>query len=104
MNKVLIYVTTETTEDAERIGSAVVEARLAACANILPEMTSIYCWQGDIKRASESVLILKTSEDRTDAVIARIKALHTYECPCVVAIPITGGNPDFLNWIETETA
>lgn len=103
MGKVFVYVTTETTADAERIGTAMVEARLAACANILPGMTSIYWWQGGMQRAAEAVLILKTTEAHADAAVARIKAMHTYECPCVVTVPITGGNPDFLKWIETET-
>ncbi len=103
MNKVFIYVTTETMADAQRIGTAVVESRLAACANILPGMMSIYCWQGEVRQASEAVLILKTRAELTDAVVAKVKALHPYECPCAVAIPISGGNPDFLKWIDVET-
>ena len=103
MNKVFLYVTTETAADAARIGGALVEARLAACANVLPAMTSIYRWQGEVKQSSEAVLIVKTREDLAEAAVDRIKALHSYECPCVVTIPVTGGNPDFLKWIENET-
>lgn len=103
MNNVFIYVTTETVEDAHRIGAALVESHLAACANILPGMTSIYRWQGAIQRNSEVVLILKTRAELTDAAVAKVKALHPYQCPCAVALPISGGLPDFLNWIDAET-
>jgi periplasmic divalent cation tolerance protein len=103
MNKVFLYVTAESAEEAARIGGALVEERLAACANVLPAMTSIYRWQGAVQRAAEAVLILKTREDLASEATARIKALHTYECPCVVVLPLAGGNPDFLAWIEQET-
>jgi len=103
MNKVFLYVTAETAAEAIRIGRALVEARLAACANVLPGMTSIFRWQGEIQEAAEAVLILKTREDLAEAAVERIKALHAYACPCVAVIPVTGGNADFLKWIESET-
>jgi periplasmic divalent cation tolerance protein len=103
MAAMLIYVTTGSEEEALRIGRAVVEERLAACANILPRITSIFHWDGTLQQEDEAVLILKTPEDRVDAVVARIKAVHSYSCPCIVTLPVTGGNAAFLNWIEAET-
>ena len=67
-------------------------------------MRSIYHWQGAIETATEAVLIAKTRADQAEALLARIKALHTYEVPCAVVLPIQGGLPEFLGWIDTETA
>ena len=103
MAAMLIYVTTGSEEEALRIGRAVVEERLAACANIFPRITSIFHWDGTLQQENEAVLILKTPEERVDAVVARIKAVHSYSCPCIVTLPVTGGNAAFLNWIEAET-
>lgn len=103
MAAVLVYVTTPDRETALRLGRSAVEERLAACANILDSMTAIFRWQGAIDEATETVLILKTAEDRVAALTARLRALHSYETPCIVALPITDGNPDFLDWIITET-
>jgi periplasmic divalent cation tolerance protein len=104
MPAVFVYCTTASPEQAERIGRTLVEERLAACVNILPGMRSIYHWQGAIETATEAVLIAKTRADLAEALLARIKALHTYEVPCAVVLPIQGGLPDFLGWIDTETA
>ncbi len=103
MTQVLIYVTTGSPEEAAVIGRDLVESRLAACANLLPGMTSIYWWDGAVHEDGEASLILKTRADLIEAVTARIKELHSYDCPCVIALPITGGNSDFLNWIVKET-
>lgn len=99
----LVYVTVGEAEEAERIGRTVVEERLAACANILPGVTSIYWWEGKIEQGAEVALILKTRSDLVKELTARVKALHSYSVPCVVAVAIDGGNPDFLNWIVKET-
>ncbi|MEE8284469.1 MAG: divalent-cation tolerance protein CutA [Alphaproteobacteria bacterium] len=98
-----VYITAASREEALTIGRAVVEARLAACANVLPGVTSIYWWEGSRQEDSEVVLILKTRQDLVDQVVAKVKELHSYECPCVVALPIIGGNKDFLDWIAKET-
>jgi periplasmic divalent cation tolerance protein len=66
-------------------------------------MTSLYRWEGEIRRDSETVLILKTREELLDDLIDAVRELHAYHCPCVAAWPITAGNPDFLRWIEAET-
>jgi periplasmic divalent cation tolerance protein len=98
------YVTAPSRDAALTIGRAVVEERLAACANVLDGMTSIYWWQGALEQADEAVLILKTRAALVEPLIARIRELHSYECPCVVALPIAAGNQDYLDWIDRETA
>jgi periplasmic divalent cation tolerance protein len=98
-----IYVTAGSVEEAERIGRALVAERLAACANILPGMRSIYWWDGKMEEASEAVLVLKTWRTNLDSLTARVKALHSYAVPCVVALPIEAGNPDYLAWIAKES-
>ncbi len=103
MTAYFVYVTAADAEEATRIGRAVVEERLAACANVFAEMRSIYRWQGGIVEDEEAVLILKTREALLEPLIARVTALHSYDCPCVVAWPLHAGNPPFLHWIAEET-
>ena len=103
MTPTFIYVTASAPEEAARIGRALVESRLAACANVFPAMTSIYRWQGEVQEDSEVALVLKTRHGLVDEVVAKVNELHGYDCPCVVALPITSGNPDFLEWIVAET-
>lgn len=102
-NCVWIYVTAASREEALRIARAVVEERLAACANVLPEVTSVYRWEGKVNEEPEVALVLKTTVDRVEAVTERVRKLHSYSCPCVVALPIVGGNSEFLAWIGEET-
>lgn len=103
MSAILIYVTVPVDSLAQKIAEAVVSERLAACANIIPGMRSVYRWQGKIRQRAEVVLILKTQEKLFSTVEARVKALHSDETPCIVALPLTAGNEDFMRWIETET-
>lgn len=100
---VFAYVTASSLEEAERIGHTLVEERLAACANLLPGMRSIYRWQGAVEQAEEVVLIAKTRADRFDALAARVTALHSYETPCVVALPVSTGAAPYLAWIAGES-
>ena len=105
MAQVLVYVTAGSRDEALMIGRAAVESRLAACANVLPSATtSIYWWEGKVNDAEEVSLILKTRADLVERLVAAIKERHSYDCPCVVALPISGGNPQFLDWIDAETA
>src|SRR5947209_16879597 len=105
MNSALfVYVTAADRGEAERIGRAAVEERLAACANILPGMRSIYRWEGAVHDAAETVLILKTTRERLDALTSRVTALHSYEVPCVAAFQVAPGNPAYFAWIAAETA
>ena len=86
------------------IGRKLVEERLCACANVVGGIISFYWWDGAVQEDAEAVLIAKTRKDLVAVVTERIKELHGYDCPCVVALPITAGNPDFLQWIDRETS
>lgn len=88
---------------AERIATALVGERLAACVNVLPGMTSVYRWQGKVEQAGEWLLLAKTTRDRLDALSARVVALHPYELPEVLAVEATGGLPAYLDWIAANT-
>ncbi len=99
----LIYVTARNKDEARHVGRALVESRLAACVNIIDGMNSMYWWNGRVQDDSEAVLIAKTKESLVPELVAKVKELHSYECPCVVAVPILGGNADFLNWVAKET-
>lgn len=98
-----LYVTAPNADEARKIGEALVQERLVACANVLGPISSIYWWQGQVQRDTEAVLIAKTRADLVERTVARVKALHSYTVPCVVSLPIEQGNPDFLRWIEAET-
>ena len=104
MSQVLfVYVTASDAAEAERIGEAVVDARLAACANVLDGMRSIFRWEGSVQKGREAILILKTREDLFDDLKQRIVELHSYELPCVVALPVAAGHEPFLDWVANET-
>ena len=103
MTFVFAYVTAGSTDEAQRLAHSIVEERLAACANILPGMRSVYWWEGKLGEADETVVIFKTRAERFDALAARVKALHSYDCPCVVALPVTAGLPAYLDWIGSES-
>jgi periplasmic divalent cation tolerance protein len=103
MSVMFVYATAGDADEARRIGRAVVEERLAACANVIDGMKSIYWWQGAVQEGNETVLILKTTEARVEALISRIKSLHSYDCPAIVALPIVAGLQGFLDWIGAET-
>ncbi|MCJ2163980.1 MULTISPECIES: divalent-cation tolerance protein CutA [unclassified Pseudodesulfovibrio] len=98
-----IYITCKTPQEADNIGTVLVERRLAACVNILDGMKSVYWWQGKMERAEEAVLIAKTRTELVDDLIEAVKAMHGYEVPCIVALPVEGGNRDFLDWVQKET-
>jgi len=103
MSHSLIYITCASEAEAEQIARTLVEERLAAGVNLLPGVRSVYRWQGKVESAAEVVLIAQTRTDLVEQLTARVAGLHSYETPCVVAIPITSGNPAFLRWIEEET-
>ncbi len=99
----LVYMTAGSRDEARTIGRALVEERLAACANVIDDMDSIYWWQGQLTESREAVLIAKTRADLLPALTARVRALHSYTVPCVVALPLLGGNPAYLAWLGDET-
>lgn len=99
----LVYVTAPNLAEAESLARLAVTRRLAACANILPGMRSLFWWQGALEQADEVVLLLKTTEALAGELAQAITQAHSYDCPCVVVLPIEGGNPAFLDWIAGET-
>ena len=88
---------------ADRIAAALVEERLAACVNVLAGVRSTYRWQGQVQRADEVLLVIKTTSDRLDNLRERLPALHPYELPELIAVEAAGGLPAYLDWITTET-
>jgi periplasmic divalent cation tolerance protein len=99
----LIYITAPNAEEARRIGMRLVEQRLVACVNILEGVKSLYWWEGKIADEAEVLLIAKSKSALVDKVIEKVKSLHPYSCPCIVALPIAEGNKDFLSWVRRET-
>ena len=99
-----VYMTAGSVDEARSIGAALVGDRLAACVNILEGMRSLYWWDGAVQEDHEAVLIAKTTQGQLDALVERVTALHSYDCPCIVALPMIGGHPDFLTWIAAETS
>lgn len=101
-----LYVTAPDETTAAKLAEGLVEARLAACVNIIPGMRSVYRWEGRIESANELVLIVKTTADTAPAARDLIRRLHPYELPSIVAFEASSGasNPDFLAWIVGETS
>jgi len=95
----IVYTTVGSEEEAVLIARTVVEEKLAACANIIPSIRSIYRWQGKVEDESESLIFIKTRSDSVEALIARIKGLHTYDVPDIIAIPIEKGYQPYLDWV-----
>ena len=99
----VVYMTAGDIDEAKTIASALVKERLAACVNILPGMESFYQWRGEVENEQEIVLIAKTKTILMPRLTERVKELHSYDVPCIVSFPITGGAPDFIKWIASET-
>ncbi len=103
MSKSFVYMTCADKAEAETIGAALVEQRLAACVNILDGMTSMYWWEGKVETAQEVVLIAKTRAGLIVDLTKKVKELHSYDVPCIISMDIEGGNRDFIQWIKDET-
>ncbi|MBG0827316.1 divalent-cation tolerance protein CutA [Planomonospora sp. ID67723] len=99
-----VHVTAGSREEAEEIGAVAVRERVAACAQIVGPVSSVYRWKGEVRRDEEFLILMKTSKDRLDELVSAVKAAHSYETPEIVAVPIEGGSADYLHWIGTETA
>lgn len=98
-----VYVTTANSEEAKRIGREVIKEKLAACANILPEITSIFRWEDEIQENGESLLLLKTKSELVKELIMRVKSLHSYEIPCIIELKADQCDQLFTRWIDSET-
>jgi periplasmic divalent cation tolerance protein len=102
MNIHFVYMTAGDLDEARKIGKTLVESGLAACVNILDSMKSIYRWKGEIQEDAEVVMIAKTTESKIPQLIEKVKAVHSYECPCIVCLPVADGHKPFLDWIAAE--
>ena len=100
---VSLYVTVPALAEAERIGTALVEERLAACVNIVPGVVSLYSWEGALQRDDEVLLFAKTPASLAVAARERIVALHGHDVPCVLTLPIEDGHPAYLAWLASRT-
>jgi periplasmic divalent cation tolerance protein len=99
---VVIFITAGTGEEAHKIGQALLEHRAAACVNIAPNITSIFWWQEVLETDKEHLLIVKTRAGKVEEVVRLVKEFHSYEVPEVIALPIIGGNREYLEWIDKE--
>ena len=97
-----IYMTAGNKEEAQKVAKALVTSKLAACVNILDNMNSVYMWEGKIQEDTEVVLIAKTTQARVPELVEKVKSIHSYDCPCIVSLPVSGGHNPFLDWIAAE--
>ncbi len=100
---VVVLVTAGSNEEGRRIGRAMVEERLAACVNVVGPIRSIYRWEGAVEEAEEHLLVMKARAADVPALTARVRALHSYDVPEVVALPLTGGSEAYLAWLAAAT-
>jgi periplasmic divalent cation tolerance protein len=99
----MAYITVPNRDEALRLAAVLVEERLAACANVNDGMTSLYWWQGQVQQEREVGMIVKTRADLVEKLERRVRELHSYTVPCVVAWPLTAGYTPFLDWVRQET-
>jgi periplasmic divalent cation tolerance protein len=102
MNTIIVLSTTDTLELAEKIATALVDDREAACVNIVPGARSIYRWEGKVCNESECLLIIKSSAEKFEAIQKRIRLLHSYRVPEIIALPISEGDPEYLKWLQAS--
>lgn len=102
MNIELVYITAGDKAEAKLIGKALVESKLAACINIIDPMNSLYYWEGELQEDREVILIAKTTSDKVRAVTEKVKSIHSYDCPCVLSLPVSNGNEAFMQWIKSQ--
>jgi periplasmic divalent cation tolerance protein len=101
---VVVVMTAANHEEASRIAEVLVEGRLAACVQILPEMQSVYRWQGEVARESEVMLLAKTTLDRFDDLDRLVREIHSYETPEIIALPVTAVSAPYLDWLQEEVS
>jgi len=101
-DKIVVLTTCGSPEEAVRLARRLIEARLAACVNVIMQIRSFYRWKGEIADAGEWLLIIKTSRDKFDALRVVLEGAHSYELPEVLAIPVVAGSPTYLTWLEGE--
>jgi periplasmic divalent cation tolerance protein len=100
----VVLVTAGSYEEALKIGRRLVEARLAACVNIVREVTSIYWWEGRVEEGGEALLIVKTTFEKLESLIKEVKKIHSYSVPEIIALPVVAGSSDYLRWVRESTS
>jgi periplasmic divalent cation tolerance protein len=100
----VVLITVPDGDTATGLGRALVEARLAACVNVVPGVRSLYRWKGKVQDDPELLLVVKTRADRIAALEARVRDLHPYELPEILALPAVGGSEAYLDWVRTEAS
>lgn len=103
MEFAVVLVTAKNQEEAGMIAASLVEGRLAGCVNIVPQVRSVYIWEGKMCDESEALLIIKTRREKVPEIAARVKQLHSYTVPEVIALPIAEGSADYLKWLKNVT-
>lgn len=103
MNYYFAYITAGSIDEARHLGKALLQDQLVACINIIEQMESMFMWEGEFQNEKEVIVIAKTKAELVNDLIEKVKVEHSYDCPCVVTLPVQGGNQDFLNWIHEET-
>ncbi len=101
--QVVVLVTIDTPDEADRLARVLLDRRKVACVNVVPGVSSHFWWKGSLDQATEALLIIKTRASLLEEVVELIKAEHPYDVPEVIALPIVGGNQDYLNWVDRET-
>ena len=101
-DKIVVFSTCSTPEEAGKIARKLIEERLAACVNVAPRVRSYYRWKGAVEEADECMLIIKSSRDLFDRLRLELEKAHTYEVPEVVAVPVVDGSPNYLHWVDNE--
>ena len=96
----LVLTTMKARAEAERMAKKIIGEKLAACVNVVPSISSTYRWKGKIERSRETLLLIKTSGEKLDKLIKRIKKLHSYEVPEIIVLPIERGLPEYLKWLK----
>ena len=99
---IVLFITTPTAEEAQRIAEVLLKQRKAACVNIVPGVSSLFWWQGELDSAQESLLIAKTQAPLLKEIVALVRETHSYDVPEIIALPIIDGNQDYLEWIDNE--
>ena len=99
---IVIFITAGSTQEAHKIAEVLLVHRVAACVNIVPEVHSHFWWKGHLDSGKESLLVVKTKASLLDAVVKLVKEVHSYDVPEIIALPITGGNQDYMKWIGKE--
>lgn len=101
---IVVFITAGNRQEADNIAGVLVGEKLAACVNIVPAVSSVFWWQGKLDNADEFLLVAKSPVSLLEKIVARVKAVHSYTVPEIIAMPVLGGNADYLKWIDESVS